>query len=90
MIGVRRLARPAARVRFYATGSSPNALLFIEHRGGAIESGTRSALTAAAQLGGSVTGIVIGAPGEVEPIVEQARKWVLWLPSRVVSDQCAD
>ncbi|KAH7108416.1 electron transfer flavoprotein alpha-subunit [Auriculariales sp. MPI-PUGE-AT-0066] len=75
MLGLRRVARlPISRVRCYASAPSPHALLFIEHRSGAIESGSLSALTAASQLGGSVTGIVVGVPGEVEPIVESARK----------------
>ncbi|EJD52448.1 electron transfer flavo protein alpha-subunit [Auricularia subglabra TFB-10046 SS5] len=63
-----------ARVRFYASAPSPHALLFIEHRGGAIESGTLSALTAAKQLGGAVTGLLVGAPDEVEPVLPHARK----------------
>lgn len=70
---LRTVAR--SRARCYATAaSSPHTLLFIEHRGGAIESGSLSALTAAGKLGGSVTGLVVGAPDEVEPIVESAKK----------------
>ncbi|KZV95019.1 electron transfer flavo protein, alpha subunit [Exidia glandulosa HHB12029] len=69
-----RPSTATAAARFYASASSPHTLLFIEHRGGAIESGSLSALTAASQLGGSVTGIVVGAPDEVEPIVESAKK----------------
>ena len=61
-------------VRAYATAPSPHALVFLEHRSGNIESGSLSALTAAEQLGGKVTGLVIGGPDQVQPIVEQAKK----------------
>ena len=64
----------AAFRRAYATAHSPHALVFIEQRGGVIDSGSLSALTAAEQLGGSVTGLIVGGPGEVEQAVETARK----------------
>jgi electron transfer flavoprotein alpha subunit len=64
------------RRSFASTSASaaPHSLLFIEHRGGQIESGTLSALTAASELGGKVTGVVIGGPGDVEKVVENAKK----------------
>jgi electron transfer flavoprotein alpha subunit len=61
--------------RTYATASSPHTLLFIEHQNGEIDSGSLSALNAATQLGGPVTGVVIGGPGQVEPVVEAAKKF---------------
>lgn len=69
-----RPARTLVLSRTYATGSSPHALVFIEHRGGIIESGSLSALTAAEQLGGKVTGLIVGAPEEVKQAVEKAKK----------------
>ena len=70
--------RPALHCRSlcrrYATASSPHALVFLEHREGVIDSGSLSALTAAQQLGGQVTGLVIGAPDQVKSVVEKAKK----------------
>lgn len=61
--------------RFYASSSSsPHALLFLEHQNGALESSSLSALTAAEQLGGSVTGLIVGSTEEVEVVVEKAKK----------------
>ena len=65
----------AAR-RTYATAASPHALVLIEHRNGAIESSSLAALTAAGELGGEVTGLVIGGPDQVGGIVEKAKKYV--------------
>lgn len=67
-----QLKRPLLRA--YATAQSPHALVFIEHRAGALNSGSLSALTAASTLGGQVTGVIVGAPGEVDAVVEKARK----------------
>ncbi len=74
-----RIARSRATVnalgsRLYATAGSPHALLYIEHNEGVIEPSALSALTAASQLGGKVTGVVVGAPGQVEGVVEKAKK----------------
>ncbi|KAF9469878.1 DHS-like NAD/FAD-binding domain-containing protein [Collybia nuda] len=60
--------------RFYATPASPHALVLLEHRQGILDSGSLSALTAANQLGGQVTGLVIGAPDHVQGILDQAKK----------------
>ena len=49
-------------------------MVFLEHREGVIDSGSLSALTAAQQLGGQVTGLVIGAPDQVKNVVEKAKK----------------
>lgn len=73
MLPLRVAMRPWAQ-RFYSTASAPSALLYIEHRSGSIETGSLSALTAAKQLGGSVTGVVVGTPGEVENVAEKATK----------------
>jgi electron transfer flavoprotein alpha subunit len=69
---IRCTARPLLRT--YATASQPHALLLLEHRGGAIESASLSALTAAHKLGGQVTGLVVGASDQIGAIVEQAKK----------------
>lgn len=69
--------------RTYATSGSPHALVLLEHRGGSIEPSSLAALTAASQLGGEVTGLVIGGPGQVDSIVERAKKCALCFP-------CAD
>ncbi|KNZ73652.1 putative electron transfer flavoprotein subunit alpha, mitochondrial [Termitomyces sp. J132] len=60
--------------RSYATTTHPHALVFLEHRQGVLDSGSLSALTAAEQLGGKVTGLVVGAPEHVQGVVEKARK----------------
>jgi len=60
--------------RRYATVPGPHALVFLEHRAGVIDSGSLSALTAAQQLGGQVTGLVVGGPDEVKGVVEKAKK----------------
>lgn len=61
-------------VRAYATAAPPHALVLLEHRQGIIESGSLSALTAAEQLGGKVTGLIVGAPGQVQDLVNEAKK----------------
>ncbi|KAF5326324.1 hypothetical protein D9611_000026 [Ephemerocybe angulata] len=68
-----RLYRPVC-ARTYATGAPPHALVFLEHRKGTIESGSLSALTAAQQLGGQVSALVIGSSEHVGGVVEQAKK----------------
>ncbi|KAI8988315.1 hypothetical protein BDF20DRAFT_855072 [Mycotypha africana] len=65
-------ARNTLAQRFYATGAGANALLFVEHKDGAITGATLNALTAAKKLGGSVTALVAGdAP---EGIVKEVAK----------------
>lgn len=71
----RLLLRPTLSLsRSYATATPPHALVFIEQRGGVIDSGSLSALTAATQLGGEVTGLIVGESGEVEKAVESVKK----------------
>ncbi|EKM54253.1 uncharacterized protein PHACADRAFT_123148 [Phanerochaete carnosa HHB-10118-sp] len=72
-------ARPLATFkplvsRTYATAASPHALVYLEHRGGVIEPGSLSALTAAEKLGGQVTGLVVGSPEEVQQVLPKAQK----------------
>lgn len=62
--------------RAYATATSPHALVLLEHKDGAIESASLSALTAAQQLGGPVTGLVIGSPDQVPAVLESAKKYI--------------
>ncbi|KAG0146944.1 hypothetical protein CROQUDRAFT_43674 [Cronartium quercuum f. sp. fusiforme G11] len=51
-------------------------LVFLEHKGGKINSATLSALTLAKALGGSVTGIIAGCPksGELAKSIDEAKK----------------
>ncbi|PIL36259.1 hypothetical protein GSI_01921 [Ganoderma sinense ZZ0214-1] len=74
MLRLRPVLRSRSLCRRYATASNPHALVFLEHRDGVIDSGSLSALTAAQQLGGQVTGLVIGAPDQVNGVVENAKK----------------
>lgn len=60
--------------RTYATAVGPHALVFLEHRGGVIESGSLSALAAAEKLGGQVTGLVVGSADEVTAVLPKAQK----------------
>jgi electron transfer flavoprotein alpha subunit len=62
--------------RAYATATSPHALVLLEHKDGAIEPASLSALTAAQQLGGAVTGLVVGSPDQVPPALERAKKYI--------------
>jgi electron transfer flavoprotein alpha subunit len=65
-------ARSAACARRWA--SQLHSLVFIEHRSGKVEGGTLAALSAASELGGKITGLVVGVPGEVAGIVEKVKK----------------
>ncbi|KAF9506078.1 hypothetical protein BS47DRAFT_1353281 [Hydnum rufescens UP504] len=72
---IRALSRTYSRHRrSFASASSPiHSLLYVEHRSGDIDAGSLSALTAASQLGGKVTGLVVGRPGDVDSIVEKVK-----------------
>ncbi|KAH7916549.1 DHS-like NAD/FAD-binding domain-containing protein [Hygrophoropsis aurantiaca] len=74
MLRFSSLAVRRSLVRNYATGPSPHALVFLEHHQGILDSGSLSALTAATQLGGPVTGLIVGGPDEVSAVVENAKK----------------
>ncbi|KAF7306110.1 putative electron transfer flavoprotein subunit alpha [Mycena chlorophos] len=64
-----------ACLRAYSSAPPPHALVFLEHRNGVIDAGSLSALTAAEQLGGQVTGLIVGAPDHVPAVVEKAKKF---------------
>lgn len=70
------LARSAARsyATATATAASPHALVFLEHCKGNLDSSSLSALTAASQLGGRVSGLVVGTPEDLPAVLEQAKK----------------
>ncbi|KAH0827854.1 DHS-like NAD/FAD-binding domain-containing protein [Lanmaoa asiatica] len=74
-------------VRSYATSPSPHALVFLEHRDGQLDSASLSALTAASQLGGKVTGLLAGAPDQVPGILDKAKKHGLDMVLHSVSPQ---
>ncbi|KIY44411.1 electron transfer flavo protein, alpha subunit [Fistulina hepatica ATCC 64428] len=74
MLGLRSVAVRRALSRSYASAAAPHALVFLEHTRGVIEPSSLSALSAAQKLGGQVTGLVVGAPGDVEKAVGQAKK----------------
>ena len=74
MLRARALASLRPAFRTYATAANTHALVFLEHKDGAIDAGSLSALTAAEQLGGQVTGLIVGAPEEVQKVVPQAQK----------------
>ncbi|KAH9895170.1 electron transfer flavoprotein alpha subunit [Cubamyces lactineus] len=74
MLRLRPILTSGSLHRRYATAAGPHALVLLEHRAGVIESGSLSALAAAQQLGGQVTGLVVGAPEQVKGVVEKAKK----------------
>lgn len=67
--------------RSYATPASPHALVILEHREGVLDSACLSALTAATQLGGRVTGLVLSGPDSATAALDNARKYVRFAPS---------
>jgi electron transfer flavoprotein alpha subunit len=76
MLRVQSLVCRRAFVRAYAASPSPHALVLLEHRQGIVDSSSLSALTAAEQLGGPVTGLVIGGPDDVQGVVDKAKKYL--------------
>jgi len=74
MLRARLLLPIRTAVRSYSSISGPSTLVYLEHHDGDIDTGSLSALTAAGQLGGSVTGLVVGKPGYVEGVIEKAKK----------------
>jgi electron transfer flavoprotein alpha subunit len=74
---LRRLAYPAPRLlRTYATpAGGSHTLLFLEHTNGAVDAASLSALTAAKELNGKVTALVVGGEdGQVQQVVDEAKK----------------
>ncbi|EAU91510.1 electron transfer flavoprotein alpha-subunit [Coprinopsis cinerea okayama7 len=74
------MLRTTARVwrractRSYATVTQPHALVFLEQRQGVLEPGSLSAVTAAGQLGGQVSALIVGDKAHVASAVEEAKK----------------
>lgn len=71
---VSRLPRLRPLYRYYATSPGPHALVFLEYREGVIDSGSLSAVNAAQQLGGQVTGLVVGSTEQVKGVVQRAKQ----------------
>jgi electron transfer flavoprotein alpha subunit len=74
MLHIRSFVCRRAFVRAYGASPSPHALVLLEHRQGVVDSASLSALTAAERLGGQVTGLVIGGPGDMQSVVEKAKR----------------
>jgi len=74
MLRMRALLVARTITRNYATATGPHALVFLEHRDGMIDSGSLSALSAARELGGEVTGIVVGGPEQLKEVIPKAQK----------------
>lgn len=62
--------------RSFATAPPPHALVFLEHSQGVLESSSLSALTAAEQLGGKVTGLIIGNTEHVNVVLSKAKRYL--------------
>lgn len=76
MLRARAILRAQTLTRSYATASLPHALVFLEHNHGVIDPGSLSALTAATQLGGKVTGLIVGDSEQVNSVLDKAKKHV--------------
>ncbi|KDQ57637.1 hypothetical protein JAAARDRAFT_156491 [Jaapia argillacea MUCL 33604] len=74
MLRARSAVVTRAFARGYASAAPPHALVFLEHRQGSLDSGSLSALTAATQLGGQVTGLIVGSSEQVGEVIEKAKK----------------
>jgi electron transfer flavoprotein alpha subunit len=85
MLRARSIFSRRVLIRSYATFPSPHALVFLEHSGGVVDSGSLSALTAAAQLGGRVTGLVVGSSEQVGQVMEKAKRYVSCFLSSLLS-----
>jgi electron transfer flavoprotein alpha subunit len=76
----RRVLSPSLRRR-YATPASPtgaaHALVLVEHHDGSINPGSLSALTAAQNLGGQVSLLIVGNEENLPGIVDKAKKYDL-------------
>ena len=64
--------------RSYSTAGSPSsaahALVFVEHNNGSINPGSLSALTAAQNLGGQVSLLIVGNDKSLPGVVDQAKR----------------
>lgn len=76
MLSLRNItARSVICARSYATVTTPNTLLLLEHRDNQIVPATLNAVTAAKSLGGNVTGLIVGEQGSVDGVVDMAKKY---------------
>ncbi|GJJ06241.1 hypothetical protein Clacol_000432 [Clathrus columnatus] len=69
-----RFKNEGASVRRYASSLHTNTLVYLEHHNGELDHGSLSALTAARELGGNVTGLVLSKPEFISDIIEKAKK----------------
>lgn len=60
--------------RSYATLTTPNTLILLEHKADAIVPATLNAITAAKKLGGNLTALIVGEEAETKAVVEKAKK----------------
>lgn len=60
--------------RGYATLSTPNTLILLEHKADAIVPATLNAITAAKKLGGNLTALIVGEEAHTKNVVEKAKK----------------
>ena len=60
--------------RGYATLTTPNTLILLEHKADAIVPATLNAITAAKQLGGNLTALIVGEEAETKAVVDKAKK----------------
>jgi hypothetical protein len=75
---LRKTLQLQSACRSYASAAGPSALVFLEHRGGQLNGAVLNAITAAAKLGGDVTGIILaGEDEQIDSVVEAAKKSVL-------------
>lgn len=69
---------PESLRRCYATPASStgaaHALVFVEHNNGSINPGSLSALTAAQNLGGQVSLLIVGNDESLSDVVDKARR----------------
>lgn len=63
--------------RAYATIATPNTLILLEHRDNAIVPATLNAITAAKQLGGNLTGLIVGEQDHVQGVLDKAKRSVI-------------
>jgi electron transfer flavoprotein alpha subunit len=76
MLSLRSTAVRSVSRRSYATITTPNTLLLLEHRDNQIVPATLNAVTAAKSLGGNVTGLIVGEQGSVDGVVDMAKKYI--------------
>ncbi|KAK4050212.1 Electron transfer flavoprotein alpha-subunit [Microbotryomycetes sp. JL221] len=69
-----RSLRPLASKRCYATSTTPNTLVLLEHKQDKLAPATLNAVTAAKKLGGKVTGLIVaGSEDATKSVVDKAK-----------------